>query len=285
MRRAALSLLTLSMFVACSGDGGSDPTDPSETEDVSVQIDFEAMVGDAPAACGTTFTVAGQSAELADARMFLSSVELRVDGDWVPFELDASDWQHEGVALLDFEDGTALCADSGTAERNMAITGVAPNGTIDGVRFNVGVPFELNHQDSATAPAPLNSPGMFWTWQGGYKFVRVDWMVDRAERWNVHVGSTGCVSDAPTVAPAEACSKPNLSQISLDLDPTVTPVQIDLGALVEGADIVANTLDTPPGCMSSPMEPADCSPVFDALGLDFSTGSCTTDCADQAVFQ
>ena len=43
--------------------------------------------------------------------------------------------------------------------------------------------------------------------------------VEGAERWNVHIGSTGCVSDAPVNAPEEECSAPNRSTIELDLDP------------------------------------------------------------------
>jgi uncharacterized repeat protein (TIGR04052 family) len=280
---AWLAPLMLGVHPGCADGEHDDHDHDHDHEPVAVQIAFDAVVGDAPAACGAGYIVGvgGEEAELADARLFVSSVELRVDGGWVPLTLDESAWQHEGVVLLDFEDGTAACADSGTPELNAQITGQVASGVIDGVRFDIGVPFALNHQDSAMAPAPLNSPGMFWTWQGGYKFVRVDWAVDGADRWNIHVGSTGCVSAAPTVAPAEACTQPNLSRVTLDVDPTVGPLTLDLGALVEGADLVANTLDTPPGCMSSPTEPDDCGPVFDALGLDFATGACTADCADQ----
>ena len=277
--RHGLALLTLAALTACAG----------EEEDVIQTLAFDATVGEEAAACGTAYTLGqtGASAQLADARLFLSGIELRdEDGEWVPLTLDATDWQHEGIALLDFEDGTAGCADSGTSNLNDSISGLAPDRTYDAVRFDVGVPFELNHIDSATAPAPLNSPGMFWVWQGGYKFLRVDFAVagETPSRWNVHVGSTGCVSDGPTDAPAEPCSRPNMARVTLDLDPTAGTVSIDLAALVSEADITTNSAETPPGCMSSPMEPDDCTPVFGALGLDFANGTCVGDCDGQSVF-
>ena len=61
-------------------------------------------------------------------------------------------------------------------------------------------------------------------------------------------------------------------------------MSIDLAALVSEADITTNSAETPPGCMSSPMEPDDCTPVFGALGLDFANGTCVGDCDGQSVF-
>jgi uncharacterized repeat protein (TIGR04052 family) len=287
--RALFPLLTLGLFTACSGgdDGTNGSVSGDDDDDVTTQqvmISFDAVVGGEAAACSTSYTVGGHTFELADARMYLSNVEVRVDGTWEPLALTESDWQHEGIALLDFEDGSGGCADSGTSDLNDMVMGDAPAGTIDGLRFDVGVPFELNHLDSATAPAPLNAPGMFWSWQGGYKFVRVDYLVEGAERWNVHIGSTGCVSDAPVSAPEAECNAPNRSVVELDVDLSEA-ITIDLGALIDGADVASNLVDTPPGCMSSPMEPDDCAPVFGNLGLDFSTGFCADDCAGQAVFR
>lgn len=277
--------LGLLLLAACSGDGDSGTDDTAiGGEPQALSIPFDAVVGSDMAMCGMSYAISGQDAELADARLFLSNLEVRIDGAWQAVTLDDTDWQHDGVVLLDFEDGSGACADSGTSDLNDTVTGTAPAGTIDGFRFDVGVPFALNHNDSATAPAPLNAPGMFWTWQGGYKFVRVDYAVTGGERWNVHVGSTGCVSDAPVDAPAEECGAPNRATVELDLDPA-SGVTIDLGALVTGADIGVNTAKTPPGCMSSPTEPDDCSPVFSNLGLDFSSGVCAGDCAGQAVFR
>lgn len=274
---AALCLTPL----ACGGE--------DEPQDVTVT--FAASVAGAEVSCDQMYTglgATGASARLADARLYVSNVELRdASGAWVPLTLTEDRWQRAGVALLDFEDGTGACADSGTADLNATLRGTAPAGTYDGVRYTVGVPFELNHNDSATSGAPLDVPGMFWNWRGGYKFVRVDWSVEggMVPRWNVHLGSTGCVSASPATAPDEACGRANAPQIELvDLDLSTDAIAIDLAALVGGADLQSNVMDSPPGCMSAPTEGSDCSPVFSALGLAFDNGACMNGCASQSVF-
>lgn len=291
MKRAAF----LSLFLVACGPGPDpvDPTDdPTDTPaTVDVALAFAATIDGEAVSCAGSFPV-GQdlvSAQVADARLFVSAVELRnAEGDWIAVDLEQDGmWQVENVALLDFEDGTGACADSGTPELNASVVGTLPEGTYDAVRFDVGVPFELNHVDNTTAPAPLNAPGMFWTWQGGYKFVRVDFM-DTANgigRWNTHIGSTACASDAPVVAPAEPCGHPNRPTITLEGVSVDGTVDLDLAALLAGTDLYTDTPDTPPGCMSSVMEPDDCTATFASLGLDFATGICPSgDCSGQTVF-
>ncbi len=272
-------------LVAC------DPEHEDHDHDHDFTIAFDAVVDGGPAACGTALGGLGSASsagQLADARLFVSGLQLRDEGGtWVDVELDDTDWQHEGIALLDFEDGTGACADSGTAETNRTVEGSRPHGTFDALRFDVGVPFEFNHLDSAAAPAPLNAPGMFWVWQAGYKFLRVDWAVEggAVPRWNVHIGASGCASAAPTEPPAKPCGRPNLATVEFDgFELGADTVVLDLDALVAGADLAANTADSPPGCMSSPSEPDECGPVFGSLGLDFATGDCADGCAGQAVF-
>jgi uncharacterized repeat protein (TIGR04052 family) len=259
---------------------------------IEVSLRFRATVGGLDANCSSTYSGIGSSGaqvQLADARLFVSQLEARrsSDGSWAEIELDETLWQRNGVALLDFEDGTGACADSGTAARNTAITGTVAAGSYDGVRFRVGVPFALNHIDNATAAPPFNVPGMYWAWQGGYKFLRVDWLVERGAvaRWNIHLGSTGCVSAAPTEPPGYACARPNTPAVELGpLDLASATVDVDLAALVAGADLSSNGANTPPGCMSGHGEPGDCPPVFAALGLSFADGGCVQSCAGQVLF-
>lgn len=280
------------VLLAACGDNHSEHSHQVDaTTTTNISLAFSANVDGQAAACGTSYTNVGSTnvdAELADARLFVSSIQLRNEmSSWVSLELVDSDWQSNGVALLDFENGTGNCADSGTSELNTNIVGTIPTGQYDAVRFDVGIPFELNHNDSAAAPAPFNVPGMFWTWRGGYKFVRVDWAVTGGAipRWNIHVGSTGCTSDSPTEAPDSPCTNPNLASIELTtIDPASDTIAIDLAQLVANADVAVNTAETPPGCMSSPMEPTDCGPVFTELGVDFATGTCDSNCSGQRIF-
>ncbi len=288
MKRSLISAPPLLLAVATTGCG-ADAADPNG-DSHAVTVTFRAQVGSQPADCSTPYDGlgrSGSSARLADARLFVSELEIRgLNGEWLPVELGNSLWQNGGVALLDFEDGTGACADSGTAETNLSVSGTSTTNEYDAVRYRVGVPFELNHLDNASARPPLNSPGMFWAWQGGYKFLRVDWEVEGGvvPRWNIHLGSTGCKSSAPTEAPQEPCARANSARVEVELPDPASEVVIDLSRLVESAELTDNASGSPPGCMSAPMEADDCSPVFSALGMAFDDGKCVDDCAAQTTF-
>ena len=280
--RVPFTLGLMAVLLSCGDD---------DNDDIAVAASFSASVAGQPVSCASMYTGLGTSsasARLADARLFVSQVELRNDaGTWVPLQLDENAWQSSGVALLDFEDGSGSCDGSGTAGTNAQVSGIAPNDAYDGIRFRVGVPFALNHNDSASAPAPFNVPGMFWNWQGGYKFLRVDWMVEGGAipRWNVHIGSTGCTSASAANPPTEECGRPNAATVELtNIDPTSTPVDLDLAALVAQSDV---TIDSggATGCQSRPDEPGDCTDVFSTLGLSFATGACEAGCTGQTVFE
>jgi uncharacterized repeat protein (TIGR04052 family) len=268
-------------LVACAEEAESEPTPAERT----VEIAFAAMVGDQPAACGTTYTDVGASGaemELQDLRFYVSELTLiTADDQLVEVELEASDWQSQGVALLDFEDGTSACSANGNAQMNDHVHGTVPDLDYVGLRFTLGIPEALNHQDVATADAPFDTGSMFWVWQSGYKFVRID-MRNNAEapdnNWFVHLGSGGCVSAAPVDAPETACARPNRPTYTFAaFDPDSDTVVLDIAGLLEGVDILVDTPDTPFGCMSNPGEPDDCTRLFRNLGLDFATGG-AADC-------
>src|SRR4029079_10322095 len=123
---------------------------------------------------------------------------------------------------------------------------------------DLGVPFDLNHGNAATAPSPLNFSAMFWSWQLGYKFLRLD---TPGGEFNFHLGSMGCVSNGPS-QPASSCSMLNVPTISLNgFDPAHSVIVADLKALLSQTDLGNNTPNTDAGCMSSPIDP-DCGPLF-----------------------
>lgn len=181
--------------------------------DQDVMINFAAEIGGQPFACDATFADIGSTDATVrgtDFRLYVSDVAMiAADGTRSPVTLAKSAFQHAGTALLDFEDGSAACA-NGTAPLNTQLAGTVAEGDYTGVAFNVGVPFEMNHGDPTVAPTPLNLTSMFWNWRGGYKFVRIDMVpTDKAESgpkgWFLHLGSTMCKSDGKTDAPATPC--------------------------------------------------------------------------------
>ncbi len=238
---------------------------------VPVEINFAAMVGEEPFACGNSYEGIGLSAATmtpSDFRFYVHNVRLiTADGREVPVLLDQDGiWQFEDLALLDFEDKQAPC-NNGTTQTNSAVRGMVPPGAYNGVRFTLGVPFHLNHQDVAVAESPLVLTSMFWNWQGGYKFIRID---DATDLVRVHLGSTGCVTDAPNSV--VSCGRPNRGEIYLpEFDPETDTIVADLAALLADNDITVNQQDTPPGCMAGPTD-SDCGPMLQNLGVNFENG-------------
>lgn len=259
--------MTLVMAFALAGAGCDSSSNDVESQ--AVTVGFSAQVGGEDFVCGNTYDGLGaddSSLELTDFRFFVQDVELKnADGEYVPVELDANNWQTGNVTLLDFEDG---CGEVGSEETNAAVTGTVPTGTYDGIRFKMGVPFDLNHENPATAPSPLNLTPMQWDWKGGHKFLRIDSGSFSATDWRFHLGSTGCDGD-PIAGGTTSCSSPNRTDVELaTFDPAVDRVVADFAALVQGAPLGENQDNTPWGCMADPAD-SDCGPLFENLGLSF----------------
>lgn len=262
-------------------------------ESQPIELNFAATVGDVAAHCGESYAGVDESEatfQFTDFRFYVSNIRLQTaDGAEVPLELDQDGmWQAEGVALLDFEDGSTSCSEGGNAALNGKITGTAPAGEYIGIIFDLGVPFELNHNDVTLAPSPLNVAAMWWNWQFGYKFVRIDLTTDAAEvepGWFIHLGSTACDSPAGAISPLEQCANPNLATISLeDFDFEQDVIVADLGGLLTGVALYDNT-PMPPGCMSGTDDP-DCATLFPNFGLSLPDGICPEgDCSAQTFFR
>jgi uncharacterized repeat protein (TIGR04052 family) len=255
--------------------------------DQDILVRFAAEVGAVPFACGQSYSGVGSSSATitpADFRLYLSAIALLdAEGRAVPLTLVQDGvWQYEDVVLLDFEDGSGPCQ-NGNAPTNTSIRGSVPDGDYRGLQFTLGLPFALNHADNLLAASPLNLSAMFWNWQGGYRFFKVDLagmggtMMHGAAAagghgagggFLVHLGSTGCASAASTAAPAAACANPNVVSVSFPVFDTATDsVAVDLADLLQFSDLKVNTPETPPGCMSGVTDP-DCVNVFRGFGLD-----------------
>ncbi len=267
-----------------------------------VTINFGAAVGAMPFRCGDRYMVGtpAAQADVVDLRFYVHDVRMvRADGTEAPVALTASAWQHEGVALIDFENGAGAC-DQGDAETNTALVGTVAPGAYVGLRFKVGVPFAMNHVDLTSLPSPLNRSSLFWSWNSGHIFfaatiraaatrpVTLDGgLADAAAPGDLgsvmvmndhftHVGSTGCMGSPATGTPVTSCAKPNRPEIAFAaFDPSRQRVVVDLAVVKAGVDVTANA-----GCHSS--VPA-CTPSFRALGLDWATGA--ADAATQTAFR
>lgn len=263
----------------------------AQTNTQEITITFDGRVGDEPFSCGETYSGLSSSetgVTPTDFRFYVSDVAvIDAEGNSVPVELEQDGkWQYQNVALLDFEDKTGACA-NGTVETRNIVTGTVPQGDYQGLQFTLGVPSQLNHEDAAIAPSPLNLTSMWWSWQGGYKFLRVDWENEATAMNNkqinqnigsnsnflIHIGSTGCQEIGNQ---SYECSNPNRSDVVLEnFDPESNVVVADLANLLSQTDLASNQPDTATGCMSSP-EDMDCMPIFNNLGLSFNDKTAET---------
>lgn len=290
---AALTCLGV-MAIGAAGTSSWTQANAADTQPVTLR--FQAKVGDQPFRCDQNYGLGTPVSQVTplDFRFYVSEVALiDATGNTVPLTLEQDgQWQYENIALLDFEDKSGGCA-NGTVEINDRVIGTAPAGDYTGLQFTVGVPFELNHADATLAPSPLNLTSLWWNWQSGYKFARIDlslqnqmgMLPDQAvkhegshdsphgeeqssQAFFIHLGSTGCESAERDQSPS-SCSNPNRSTVTLtEFDPSQNVVVADLAALVANTDLSSNQPNTAPGCMSAP-DDRDCAGIMNALGLPF----------------
>ncbi len=253
---------------ASAGDAASETRPDAPAGAQAIALRFAGRVGAEPFRCGGRYAgigTTGSTLEGLDFRLYVSNVRLlTASGAEVPLTLDAGDYQTANVAMLDFEDGTGACQD-GNSGMNDVVRGSAPAGVYTGVRFELGIPFELNHADAALASSPLTFTSMYWGWQAGYKFLRMDAKsTGLPDGMIVHLGSTGCLGGPP--AGVTSCAQPNRPSVTLDgFDPATRTIVADLAALLSGSNIDVNATG-PSLCMAGPSD-TDCAPIMERLGL------------------
>ena len=258
-----------------------------------VTLRFDARVGNDAFACGRTYVSASNVAfAVEDFRFYIHDAQLlKADGGAVAITLEQDGkWQRDNAALLDFEDKTGACG-NGTAETRHEVRGTVPAGEYRGVRFTLGLPFALNHQDATIAQAPFNVTSLFWNGRGGYKFARIDLVAKTADGrpnpFPIHLGSTLCTTasagamaghdGAPSgghggaagmMTPPTVCANPNRVTVEFNgFNPARDRIVADLGALIKGTDIRTNHGDMP-GCMSAPND-NDCVAIMKNFGIAF----------------
>lgn len=248
-----------------------------------------------------TQTTAGTMVEL---RFYVSNVMLwDAAGNAVPLVMTENANQSKNIALLDFGYNTGTLPEvTCTTAYNTAVSGKVAPGTYTGISMTIGVPIysadmqtKLNHVNFAdpTSPAPLQIQQVSWSWQGGRKFMKVEFhpdsnVVDKigdatTTKWNVHLGSTGCAGDPTVVGNETACTNPNRLSLKFDaFDAATQKVVFDVAQLFGNADVTFDGGGAG-GCMSGVTDP-ECAPILDALGLSLVNGRTLTGADAQTVF-
>ncbi|MDD1428821.1 metallo-mystery pair system four-Cys motif protein [Dolichospermum sp. ST_sed9] len=227
-RQLLLTSATIAGIILAGNFGGVTKTFAQTSNNQEVKINFQGKVGKQPFECGKTYILGKPATKVTpdDFRFYISDIAL-IDnnGKSIPVNLTQDGkWQYQNVALLDFENKSGGCA-NGTVETRNQIVGTIPKGNYQGLQFTLGVPLNLNHADSVTAPSPLNLTSLWWNWLFGYKFARLDWKTqthnsqvkhgeknEKAQGFPIHLGSTGCQAIEGSKKPS-TCSNLNTSKV------------------------------------------------------------------------
>ncbi|WP_130536374.1 MbnP family copper-binding protein [Thiomicrorhabdus indica] len=280
----------------------------------AVNVQFDLMHNGASVRCGEAINLINTdnqvdpsdsqdtTGQLVDARFFVSNLMLtKADGSATPVYLTPNANQYQNVALLDFGYNTASSGVECTTTYNMNINGMVAPGQYTGVQMTVGVPIrsadlatKLNHTDRTfdADRAAITASGMNWSWQGGRKFVKVEFMpndpIEKPDgsttpKWNVHIGSTGCIGD-PTIAGNETtCTNANRLDLNFsEFDSQTQKVAFDVGTLFAKSDVTYEGGGAV-GCMSATNDP-ECPAIFQQFGLSLEKGQSLTGDQAQSVF-
>ncbi|MDO6444598.1 metallo-mystery pair system four-Cys motif protein [Colwellia sp. 1_MG-2023] len=186
-------------------------------------------------------------------QFFISQVQLQNrQGNWQNMALAKTTKQTENTALLG-----STCQGAEFEHWQLNFKDDFSLADFQAVRFSLGVPFEQNHLNPLQQPSPLNDSSMFWIWQTGHKFLRLE-MSSGADDWLFHLGSTGCKSQSVMRAPNDACLYPNVFQFQLPLGKSNT-IAFDLSKLIGELPLAMAT-----SCQSEHDNPA-CRPLFTRL--------------------
>lgn len=231
------------LLTACQPD-----TSTADSRTLALQLQFNGK----PVDCQSAITLAGSRWRIQQLQFYLS--DFAIDGRPLSLLSDGM-YQQANVALAgtvcDGKDNWQLRFDQPIAPGNL--------------QFTLGVPAQQNHQDPLTARPPLNQSELFWSWQQGYKYLRLDLLAAAPDTaastgWSLHLGATGCSSASPLRAPASPCHAANLATVSLAYTPGQKLV-LDLAPLLQGLTPTADN-----HCMADPNR-SSCQLLLPRLGL------------------
>lgn len=167
-------VIALVTFPACeSEEVVSVPTDQGV-----IEIRFYPKFGTDVLALNTEYMNAGSdNISFTEIRLLISEVALiDTSGAEIPVQQDqVMAGTTPNVWLLD------LASNEFTTNGYVSLKVLGDPGLYRGVKFSVGLPFDLNHRDVSTQLPPLGpNSGLYWAWNPGYIFHMIVGKVDSA---------------------------------------------------------------------------------------------------------
>ena len=223
-------------------------------QDHPLNLKFQLTHNNQNVNCSSKLQLADESWQISQFQFYAHNFYVQDQHkQWHPAAIKANQDQSSSVMLLG-----GVCGADQNWQANL--NAMIPADEIKSVKFTLGVPHKLNHLNPITQPSPLNQSDMFWTWQMGYKFARIE-LTNQSSEWIFHLGSTGCDSPSPVRAPEEACKNPNRANIRVANFELTKPINISLSELLQGIDLKAEN-----NCQSAPS--ALCTKLMSRIGVN-----------------
>ena len=162
-RNLNLLLLLISfglVIVSCDDDSVGDPPPPAAAV-VTPEIDVAVRVADQDLVLGNTYMINETALQIDIAQFYMGNVTLAGDKTYSPDDYFIAGATESSFVLPDVDEGEY------------------------DFQFAIGVTPEINslsEEDFTTRPAGdplgLQNPSMHWSWATGYRFLRIDGVVD-----------------------------------------------------------------------------------------------------------
>ena len=219
---------------------------PSSNQQINVQLLWQ----DAELDCQSTFN-AGQENKtwfVEQFQFFISNIEYgSEEAGWQKIDLTQTPFQTSDTVLLGVNCKAGKQHSTAENKGNWTIKLESSTDVIiedsNNIRFTLGVPFEVNHLNPISQKSPLNLPSMFWVWQTGHKFMRLE-LAANNEQWLFHLGSTGCKSASVMRAPETKCLYPNQFYFELSVAKNSVDqllLNVDLAELLNNVELTSSS--------------------------------------------
>jgi uncharacterized repeat protein (TIGR04052 family) len=219
--------------------------------------------------CQSTFTPENTKKVwfIEQFQFFLSNIEITSDNlNWQGFKLLKNRYQNANTVLLGKNCRERNQQPNTEKSGNWSITFANDINLskVTALRFSLGVPFTSNHLNPVSQESPLNLPSMFWVWQTGHKFMRIE-LSSLNEQWLFHLGSTGCKAASVMREPKSPCRYPNSVNFEL---PIVKGEGKQLTLNVNLAQLLKKVTLTDTSSCQSERDSASCQQLFSNLFVD-----------------
>lgn len=159
MKKVILASLCLGLlFTSCKKDQETESTSTTPTAPTgTVKLEMEHLFGEAAFALNTDYTTnAGETLNFSNLRYYVSNIQFT--------KSDGTVWtQPESYYLVDLN----------SEEGNMLEISGVPAGTYTGIQLMIGVD-SLRNVSGAQSGALAVSNNMFWSWNTGYIFAKIE---------------------------------------------------------------------------------------------------------------